>query len=159
MKRIAIIAIVAALFASTAAIAFADDAEVEAAEGETEELNDTQYAKAEMFAKYFADSLVGEGELGDEPDEEAALDEIIALRTGEPAVGWGAMFKLLQLAEANGVSLHAMLEEIGDEGWAFGKRFKELGDDAAEPREDAAKNYGQLKKQNREAKGNQGNKP
>jgi hypothetical protein len=161
MKRIAIIAIAAALFASTTAIAFADDPEVEAETGETRELNESQLLKARLLADYFADYIVGDGAIGDTTDEGAAVDEISALRSGDTVVGWGAMFKLLQLAKANEMTLDELLMDIGpDEGWAFGRRFKELGED--DPRkiaDDTPKNLGQLKKQEREPKGNQGKKP
>jgi hypothetical protein len=157
----AIIAIAAALFASTTAIAFADDPEVEAETGETRELNESQLLKARLLADYFADYIVGDGAIGDTTDEGAAVEEISELRSGDTVVGWGAMFKLLQLAKAKDVTLSQLLTEIAgdDRGWAFGHRFKELGED--DPRkiaDDTPKNLGQLKKQEREPKGNQGKK-
>jgi len=164
MKRLALVAIAVTLFASTAAIAVADDTEVEGDTGETRELNEVQLRKAELLADDFGDYVVGEGEVGDTVGEDAAVAELTELRTGDKVIGWGAMFKLLQLAKAEGSSLAALLADIDtdEDGWAFGRRFKELGDD--DPRklsDDTPKNLGQLKKQERESngKGNQGKKP
>ena len=70
------------------------------------------------------------------------------------------MFKLIQLAELGGQSLTDLLAEIDadDEGWAFGRRFKELKDNGAESDDDAPKNLGQLKKQDKAKKTNNGKK-
>ena len=161
MKRITIIAVAAALLASTAAIAFSDDADTGAdiASSETRALNEAQARKALLLANYFADYLAGGPEAGDTVEPDAAVDEITTLRTGDTVIGWGAMFKLLQLAEADNVLLSELLTDIeGDEGgWAFGRRFKELELDKKD--KDTPKNLGQLKKQDREPKGNQGKKP
>lgn len=166
MKRIALVAVAAALFASSAAIAFADDAETETdAEetSETRELNETQMWKAIMIAGYM-DEFLGESLEPETPSleepEPSSLDQVIELRTGDTVVGWGAMFKLIQLAELGQQSLAELLAEIDgdDEGWAFGRRFKELKDDGAESDDNAPKNLGQLKKQQKEPKTNNGKK-
>ncbi|MEN8041097.1 MAG: hypothetical protein ABFR95_06295 [Actinomycetota bacterium] len=154
MKRLAILAIAATLFASTAAIAFADDTDVEADSSETQELNDTQLLKAQLLADY----LVGDD--AEEGAAETAVEELVLLRTEEPVVGWGAMFKLLQLAKAYDIPLADLLAEYDeDDGWGFGKKFKDLGDEENDRLEGTAKNLGQLKKQQREPKTNNGNKP
>jgi hypothetical protein len=169
MKRIALVAVAAALFASTAAIAFADDTENENdidETSETRELNETQMWKAEMIADYM-DEVLAEW-LDPEPLEPAplepppptSLEQVIELRTGDTVVGWGAMFKLIQLADLGEQTLAELLADIDgdDEGWAFGKRFKELKDNGAESDEDAPKNLGQLKKQDKANKTNNGKK-
>jgi hypothetical protein len=160
MKRIALVAVAAALFASTAAIAFADDTETETdidETSETRELNETQQWKAKMIAGYMDDVLAEWLEPEPLP---SSLDQVTELRTGDTVVGWGAMFKLIQLAELGGQSLTDLLAEIDadDEGWAFGRRFKELKDDGAESDDDAPKNLGQLKKQDKAKKTNNGKK-
>ena len=164
MKRIALVAVAAALFASTAAIAFADDAETETdmdETSETRELNETQMWKANMIADYM-DELLAERLEGEplEPEAPSSLEQVIELRTGDTVVGWGAMFKLIQLAELGDQSLAELLAEIDgdDDGWAFGKRFKELKDEGYELDDDAPKNLGQLKKQDKAKKTNNGKK-
>ncbi len=154
MKRLAIIGAAVMLFASTAAIASADDADTDTEVTETRELNDAQMRKAEHLADYVV------GENPEDGETEAAVDEIVELRTGSPSVGWGAMFKLLQLAEAKDMTLSELLAEAEDwDGWAFGRRFKALEDKDRERLEGTAKNFGQLKKQAREPKTNRGKKP
>jgi hypothetical protein len=156
MKRLAIIGAAVMLFASTAAIASADDADSDTDVTEASELSDAQQRKAELLADYI---------VGDEPEDgetDAAIDEIVELRTGDPAVGWGAMFKLLQLAKATGteLSLTEYMAEIRSEGgWAFGRRFKELDDEQRGNLDDTAKNLGQLKQQAKEPKSNNGHRP
>jgi hypothetical protein len=157
MRRIAPIALAAALFTSTAAVAFADDAETETEpeeSSETRELNDTQLWKAMMIADYMDEVLVD----WLEPEPPSSLDQVTELRTGDTVVGWGAMFKLIQLAELGEQSLADLLAEIDsdDDGWAFGRRFKELKDNGAEFDDDAPKNLGQLKKQDKAPKTNNG---
>jgi hypothetical protein len=180
MKRIAVIAAAIAMFASTAAIALADEA-AESPGDEPESsgervLNETQMWKVNVLADYW---LSGH-EDGDDPEEgdpaetsdgESAVeevsieDEIEALRTGEIVVGWGAMFKLMQLARLyypdKSLTEVVLMIKGEDEGWAFGRRFKELGGDSQELEgdHDSAKNFGQLKKQYSEADGIRGKKP
>jgi hypothetical protein len=169
------IAAAIAMFASTAAIALADEATVSPdGDEETAEervLNETQMWKVNLLADYWLGGEEGEpsedeeseSAAGDEAGTEPTIaEEIEALRTGETIVGWGAMFKLMQLAKAYDISLTEAAEmRDADEGWAFGRRFKELGDDEAElaSPEDSPKNLGQLKKQAREADGIRGKKP
>ena len=164
MKRIALVAVAAALFASTAAIAFADDAETETdmdETSETRELNETQMWKANMIADYM-DELLAErlATVLLEPDPLAptSLDLVIELRTGDTVVGWGAMFKLIQLAELGDQTLAELLADIDGDGWALGRRFKEFKDDGVELDDDAPKNLGQLKKQDKAKKTNNGKK-
>jgi len=119
--------------------------------------------KAKMIADYMDDLLAQrlEGEPLEplEPEAPTSLDQVIELPTGDTVVGWGAMFKLIQLAELGDQSLSELLAEIdGDDGWAFGKRFKELKDEGYELDDDAPKNLGQLKKQEKAKKTNNGKK-
>jgi hypothetical protein len=172
------------MFASTAAIALADEAaESPGDEPESSEervLNETQMWKVNVLADYWlsgeeaaddsSESAETESRDGDEAGTELSIKdgikaEIEALRTGEIVVGWGAMFKLMQLArlydsDKSFTDLAEMIKEA-DEGWAFGRRFKGLGDDEAElaSAEGSAKNFGQLQKQYREANGTRGKKP
>jgi hypothetical protein len=174
MKRMTILVAVAALFASTATIALAGDAdegvESEPETSEARELNVAQMQKVNILADYW---LSGH-EDGDDPeegdpaetsdgepaeDEMSIEDEIEALRTGEIVVGWGAMFKLMQLARLHDPEMsltdYVRMIKDADEGWAFGRRFKEYSEDEtklARP-DDAPKNLGQLKKQDREENG------
>jgi len=177
MKRIAVIAAAVAMFASTAAIALADEAtESPGDEPESNEervLNETQMWKVNVLANYWLSGEEAVDVASDVEEAESAVSieeeikaEIEALRTGEIVVGWGAMFKLMQLARASDKSFTEIAEMIrdADEGWAFGRRFKELaeeGEDEAElvRPEDSAKNFGQLQKQYREANGTRGKKP
>jgi hypothetical protein len=166
MNRMTILVAVAALFASTATIALAGDAdegvESEPETSEARELNVAQMQKVNLLADYW---LRGEKTTDESPEADEAVsepsieDEIEALRTGDIVVGWGAMFKLMQLARAYGdeMTLTDVVSHIraADEGWAFGRRFKELSPeqaDLARP-EGSPKNLGQLKKQDREKDG------
>ena len=170
MKRIAVIAAAIAMFASTAAIALAEEPP-ESPEGETETseervLNESQMWKVNILADYW---LSGEDGGDESPESDTAStepsieEEIEALRTGEVVVGWGAMFKLMQLARAYDKSfteVAAMIKEA-DKGWAFGRRFKDLDSEEANLArpEDSAKNFGQAQKQVREEHGTRGKKP
>ncbi len=147
MKRIAVIAVAAALFATTGAVAIAADPDPDPSE--TRVLTESQLWRTTLLAGYFAGRF------------EVSTDQITKLRTGDTVIGtpigWGAMFKLLQLAE--GGNLSALLVEIADDerGWAFGYRFKNLNENHPYwSDEGAPRNLGQLKKQNREPRGNQG---
>jgi hypothetical protein len=171
MKRMTILVAVAALFVSTATIALAGDAE-DGAESvpeasEVRELNETQMWKVILLADYWLSGSEAEEDSTEGTAAEPGPtieDEIVALRTGEIVVGWGAMFKLMQLAKAHpATTLSALVEQIkdADEGWAFGRRFKELDDgqsELARP-EGSAKNFGQLKKLDRVENGTHTKKP
>ncbi|MCL1601088.1 MAG: hypothetical protein M3112_06085 [Actinomycetia bacterium] len=162
MKRLTILIATVALFASMATIAFADDhveTDAEAEVSEPEDFNEAEVQKLDALAGFLrADFYVGEKLMED--NQEAAVDQIIGLRTGEYATGWGAIFKLLQLAKASERSLDELMKEIAEDGggWAFGRRFKDIPD-PAEPADDAPRNFGQLKKQEREENGSHGKKP
>jgi hypothetical protein len=176
MKRIAVIAAAIAMFASTAAIALADEAtESPGDEPESSEervLNETQMWKVNILADYWLSGEEAVDVASDGEEAESALSieeeiraEIEALRTGEIVVGWGAMFKLMQLAKLYepAMSFTEVAEIIrqADEGWAFGRRFKELesGREELESDDGSPKNFGQLKKQYREENGNRHKKP
>ena len=149
MKRLAIISVAVLLFASTTNIALADDADAT----ETTELSDAQTRKAQLLADYVVGEDAAEGEA------EAAVDKIVALRTGSPAIGWGAMFKLLQLAKATDTTLDLLVADGLEDGWAFGRRLKALEQEHKDRLEGTPKNFGQLKKLAKEPKSNQGKKP
>lgn len=156
MRKILTLAVMVALFATMGA-ALADD-HVEGDEVEdSAELSDAQLVKAALLADYFGDRLgPDDGEPADPEDtaaEEALEQEIIALRTGEDGitVGWGALYKLLLVAEATDSSLVDVIAERGDGGWAFGTMLKALRDEDPDWRGDTPRNLGQFKKQQREA--------
>lgn len=133
MRRIFVIGLTTALITATSAIALADDEAPEAEHEDTEEvteLSEAQMRKAELIADYFA------GDEATDEDSAAQLEKVLDLRS---QTGWGAVYKLMLLAQA-GVDI----DEI-EGGWAFGKHFKSLVED-----EDAPKNLGQLKKQQRD---------
>jgi len=153
MKRLAILGVAVLLFASTTTIAVADDADPGSESTETTELSDAQKRKAQLLADYVV------GEDAEKDEAEAAVDEIVALRTGSPAIGWGAMFKLLQLAKATDTTLDLLLAGDLEDGWAFGRHFKALDDDQKRRLDGTPTNLGQLKKQAKEPKSNQGKKP
>jgi hypothetical protein len=179
MKRIAVIAAAIAMFASTAAIALADEAaESPGDEPESSEervLNETQMWKVNILADYWLSGEEAVDVASDGEEAESALSieekiraEIEALRTGEIVVGWGAMFKLMQLAKLYepAMSFTEVAEMIrdSDEGWAFGRRFKKLAEEREDEAElesddDSPKNFGQLKKQYREENGTRDKKP
>ena len=150
MKRVLIIALTTMMLASLAGVALADDEGAEAEEATTElqdkaMLAGAQLDKAALLAEYYA---------GEDGDLEASQEEIIAARIGETldhAIGWGALYKLLRLARADGMTLTEYLESLEGEGFAFGKRFKELDETQWGLIEGDARNLGQLKKQQREA--------
>ncbi|MFV1972033.1 MAG: hypothetical protein ACC683_13670, partial [Acidimicrobiia bacterium] len=139
------IAIAAALFASSAVIALADDTDFDTETSETRELSEAQLLKAKLLADYSVD--------GDADQE--AVDEIVDLRTGDTVIGWGAMFKLLQLEKATDMTLAQLVEVKQTSG--FGWMFREYEVDKKDG--NTPKNLGQLKKQNRGPKGSQGKKP
>jgi hypothetical protein len=158
MKRIAILLAVVAMFVSTATIALADDdVDVDADDAvetsEPREFNEAEVQKLDALAGFLVDEPSAEGDSG-----VPARTQIEDLRYGDPATGWGAIFKLLQLAKASDTSLSELLEEIDGEGWGFGWRFKAI-DVPVKADDDAPKNFGQLKKQNKAEKSNNGKKP
>lgn len=143
MKRIFAVVLATVLLGSAAGAALADDEAAESEDTETTtELSDAQMWKAKMIADYFVEN----------PDDEVEVEEltgdILEVRTGDPAVGWGALYKLMLLSKANGMTLNDYLGTMdGDGGWAFGKRFKDLGDDQKDLLIDTPKNLGQANKQ------------
>lgn len=157
MKRIAVIAVAAALFATTGAVAIAAETETDAGTSHTRVLTEAQLWQRDLLAGLFVGRFVH-----DVPAAAAITDLRTGDTTGTP-IGWGAIFKLLQLAEAAEGNLSGLLEDVaGDQrGWAFGKRFKDLGWDPSisSGDDDPPKNFGQLMKQDRGQRGNQGQNP
>ena len=74
----------------------------------------------------------------------ASQEEVLALH--DDGIGFGALFKLYQLSQATGVSVEDMLASMDadGEGYAFGKRFKELTEEQRAVLEGGPKNLGQL---------------
>jgi opacity protein-like surface antigen len=155
MKRMLVVALAAILVATVAGAALADDESPESEDTDTTAvLSDAQMWKARMIADYFVD------EPSEEVDEEATAaaidgltDEIVGARTGQPSVGWGALYKVMQLWVATGdedQTLTDFVTAMQDEGgWAFGKRFKALDEEQRTKLDDAdlPKNLGQANKQ------------
>ncbi|MFO7700033.1 MAG: hypothetical protein R6W79_05460 [Acidimicrobiia bacterium] len=147
MRRILIVALAATLLGSTVGTALADDEVTEGDGTESAVLSEAQMWKARMIADYFIP------EPADDGAAEALTDEIVEARTGEPGVGWGALYKVMQLWVATGGEDESLTDFIGmledDGGWAFGKRFKALDDDQRTKLEEAdlPKNLGQAQKQ------------
>ena len=118
----------------------ADDSgtgDVNEVEGDTEGAEDGNVqeegatgAGAEQVAQAIAD------EFG------ASQEEVLALH--EQGIGFGALFKLYALARATGTTVDDLLASIGSDGYAFGKRFKELTDEQQAVLESGPKNLGQL---------------
>ena len=179
MKRWVMLAMVVVLLGAMSAGALADDSEAtgdDAGSETTKTLSDAQLFKARMIADYFAPSEgddeapaldVEEDEstetscepTGDEAVEGASdadllCAEIVLLRTGEDTVGWGAIYKLMLLAQAWGEDEEMSLDDVitrlrensDDGGWGFGKAFKELRDEDYEWG-DTHTNLGQLNKE------------
>jgi hypothetical protein len=149
MRRLFIVALATTLLGSTMGIAFADDEVTDGEDTESAVISETQLWKARMIADYF----IPEDAEDPDGDAEALTDEVVEARTGEPAIGWGALYKVMQLWVATGdedqslTDFIAMLEDDG--GWAFGKRFKALDDEQRTKLEEAdlPRNLGQAHKQ------------
>lgn len=155
-KLLALVAAVA-MFGSMGA-ALADDEDPGTTTQDDVKLAAIQEYKARMLADFFTDRLVNDGATTEATEGDGAddtlYDEIVALRTGdELTVGWGALYKLLLIAEATGSPLSDVVAMRGDGGWGFGKIFKELRDGESEWRGDTPRNLGQFKKQQREQSG------
>ena len=152
MKRWLVAAMAAVLLVSMSAVAFADD-EVEGDAEDAVDLNEVQLWRAESLGSYFAERFAGEdAEPGDVDEAAEGLTEtIVEFRTGDDRVGWGALYKLMLLAEYQGEDLSTVAERLrSDGGWGFGKAMKELRKDADWASEsDTPKNFGQWKKQQR----------
>ncbi len=186
MKRVPIFTTVLLLILSLTAIAFAgdetDDTGDDSASTEVE-LATAQLRKAQVIADYFSPFYVATGEVSDEIPEgtdpctetedvdtcEAELlatatgdltETIVMLRAAEPSIGWGAMYKLMQIASAKGMTIDELLAEIGtdedgDYDFGFGQLRKELSSDEIDILSETPKNLGQLKKLARETDGEQ----
>jgi hypothetical protein len=151
MKRIVMVLMATVLLGAAAGAAMAGDDALEAPQTEdtstSTSLSDAQTWKAEVIADSFVADDAEEGEA------QALTEEIVAARTGEPSVGWGALYKVMQLWVAtgeDGEDLTTFMSNLRDEGgWAFGKRFKELEPDQQEKLDaaDLPKNLGQAQKQ------------
>jgi len=149
MKRLFIVAAVVALISTFAFAAMADESDTDSAE-----LDDKKTQRIQNLSEYFAPRLgdAEEGEEGADPEElETVLTEA---RDGSPSVGWGVMYKMLIYAEYSGDDIEELLDRADGEGWQLGKLFKELrNDDEWKSSSDTPKNFGQWKKQQREANG------
>ena len=75
----------------------------------------------------------------------ASQEDVLALH--EQGIGFGALFKLYALAQATGTTVNDLLASMdadGGQGYAFGKRFKELTEEQRAVLESGPKNLGQL---------------
>jgi len=72
----------------------------------------------------------------------AGQEEVLALH--EQGIGFGALFKLYSLARATGTTVDDLLASIDGDGYAFGKRFKELTEEQQAVLDAGPKNLGQL---------------
>lgn len=181
MRRWLALALTAMMVTAMTTVAMADD-EVPEFDDTVEdqgELADKQLQRARSLATYFSAILPAAAIPEDAPDDatqepsaaclvenaeeagtvddaaSALCEVLVGLRTGDERVGWGAMYKLLLLSQAKDISLTELLAEYSDtdEGWGFGKAFKELRDgDNPDWRGDTPKNLGQFKKQERNEK-------
>lgn len=153
MRRLFIVALAATLVGSVMGTAFADDEVTEGDGTDTALHSEAQLWKARMIADYFIPEPTDEGAAEAPADEDPLVYEIIEARTGEPAVGWGALYKVMQLWVATGGEDESLTDFIGmleeDGGWAFGKRFKALDDEQRTKLDEAdlPKNLGQAQKQ------------
>lgn len=149
MRRLFIVALATTLLGSTMGIAFAEDEVIDGEDTEIAVMSETQLWKARMIADYF----IPEDAEDPDGDAEALTDEVVEARTGEPSVGWGALYKVMQLWVATGEEDETLTDFItkleGEGGWAFGKRFKALDDDQRTKLDEAdlPKNLGQAQKQ------------
>ena len=174
MRRWLVLTVSLLLVGSMSAVAFADDEAPDSDESveSSGELADKQMQRAQSLAEFFAPRLSGDGEVveGGEPEEAAdedpavdALTEVIVdFRTGEEIVGWGALYKLLLLAEYRDQTLTDTVAEFEGDGWAFGQYLKEMReDDEWQSETDTPRNLGQFKKEQRteEPKPRPNNKP
>ena len=106
-----------------------DEGDDEGDEANVQEEGETG-AGAEQVAQAIAD------EFG------ASQEEVLALH--EQGIGFGALFKLYALARATDTTVDDLLASIGADGYAFGKRFKELTEEQQTVLESGPKNLGQL---------------
>lgn len=145
MRRLILLVALITALGALAPAALADDAAFESDENDRTEkvLSATQQWKAAMIADYFSEFFADDesGESGDDTelptlvDEPEAsqsaldttlVDDVLALRS---IVGWGAVFKLMVYAAATGENLEGLsaMDAISDdEGFGFGKLFKDL---------------------------------
>jgi len=107
------------------------------AEGDTDDADETSVQAdgetgegAEKVAQAIADAFG------------ASQEEVLALH--EQGIGFGALFKLYSLARATGTTVDDLLASIDGDGYAFGKRFKELTEEQQAVLDAGPKNLGQL---------------
>ena len=162
MRRWLVLTVSLLLVGSMGAVAFADDEAPDGGEsaGSSGELADKQMQRAQMLADFFAPRLPGDVDIADgsEPDQsadddpavEALAGEIVDLRAGDDVVGWGALYKLLLLAEYREQTLTDVIAGFEGDGWAFGQSLKEMReDDEWQSENDTPRNLGQFKKEQR----------
>ena len=106
-----------------------DEGDDEGDEANVQEEGETG-AGAEQVAQAIAD------EFG------ASQGDVLALH--EQGIGFGALFKLYALARATGTTVDDLLASIDGDGYAFGKRFKELTEEQQAVLDAGPKNLGQL---------------
>lgn len=146
MRRFAYLGVLALIVGAVIPAALADEGDDEA----SPELSAAQQLKVELIADYFAPGFA------EDPEDEEAVEEtrssleehVVGLRTGDPTVGWGAMFKLMAFADAMGMTVDELLATVpivdGEYEFSFGQMRKSLSDDELDHLGDGARNFGQL---------------
>ena len=137
MKRLILLAALVMAMAVLAPAAFADDSDTDEIEGSDVEMEEKEPSVAQLFkAEMIADYVAPDG---------TTAEEIMALRSGPPAIGWGVLFKLQAYAAA-GMDLGEFLTDDG--GYALGLIRKAYLEGDYAPL--GYKNLGQLQKDSKD---------
>ncbi len=146
MRRFILLAVLILMVGAVVPAALADEGDEEG----VSELSAAQQLKVDILADYFAPGFA------EDPEDEEAVEEtrsaleehVVGLRTGDPTVGWGAMFKLMAFADAKGLTVEELLAAVpivdGEYEFSFGQMRKSLSDDELDHLGDGARNFGQL---------------
>ena len=139
MKRSTLLVVLMMVVAILVPAAVASAAEIAGGGGSSSEydVSSAQVWKAEMIAGYFSEEV----------SEEDALDLVIGLRTGEPAMGWGVLSKLVAYAVASNMDFEEFLASVQNEdgGYSMGQIRKEYLE-TFEFDDLPYKNFGQMQK-------------
>ncbi|MCL1594475.1 MAG: hypothetical protein M3132_09000 [Actinomycetia bacterium] len=179
MKRLTLFTATLMLISSIAAIASAETS-IESSDDDAQRIDmefpESQFSKALLIANFFAEHYIDPGGtderapdtidpcVGSEDETvckedllESARDDltdtIVMLRVGQPSIGWGALYKLMQIAAARGISIDDLLNDLdtdGNDEFGFGELRKSLDESQLAILENTPRNLGQLKKLARE---------
>ncbi|MFQ5880245.1 MAG: hypothetical protein ACE5IZ_08750 [Dehalococcoidia bacterium] len=100
---------------------------------------------AEAIAEAIADAFGAEfGALGID-----GVDASTVMTQHQQGIGWGVLFQLYAIAQARGITIDALLQEIvftedGEHDFALGKMRNDLSDEEQEALDDVANNLGEL---------------